>query len=189
MNKRVVAVAVVCLFLGAIIGPPVVNAATQLVTIKGAGTNSKAKVTGQGQLKIHTESVEFIPGFLTTLSFTTPNGVVPFAQGSASQVVPAEFGVLTNAVVDLPTGQGTVTVTLADQFGEIWQGTVDGGNRHLNDTFDSGLIWEGNLQVTVSGTGAEFTLDGIVIGGAQSRESQARHKALSEFRRMAEDRI
>ena len=170
MNKRVVGLVVVGILAGAILGPPVVQAATSLVTIKGAGTNNKAKVTGRGALKIDTEA-GVTQGLLNTLAISTPAGVETFAQGAASTTVPAQIGILTNAVVDLPSGNGPVTVALADDLGEIWQGTVDGGGRHLNDTFDSGLVWVGDLQVTVTGTGAEFTLDGLTLGGFRSGRS------------------
>lgn len=170
MNKRAIGLVVTGILLGAIVGPPVVQAATSLVTIKGAGTNNKAKVTGRGALKIDTEATA-TQGFLDTFAVSTPAGVETFAQGAATTTVPANLGLLTNAVVDLPSGNGPVTVSLADELGEIWQGTVDGSNRHLNDTFDSGLIWIGNLQVTVSGTGAEFTLDGLTLGGFRSKRT------------------
>jgi FlaG/FlaF family flagellin (archaellin) len=182
MNKRAIALVVAGILVGAIVGPPVVQAATQLVTLKGAGSNNKAKVTGQGALRIDTEA-GVTQGLLDTLAISTPAGVETFSQGTASTTVPATLGLLTNAVVDLPSGQGPVTVSLADDLGEIWQGTVDGGDRHLNDTFDSGLIWVGDLQVTVTGTGAEFTLDGLTLGGFSGGRSGYLERSREALRR------
>jgi hypothetical protein len=184
MNKRVIALVAAGILIGAVIGPPVVQAATQLVTLKGAGTNNKAQVTGRGALKIDTEA-GVTQGLLDTLAISTPAGVETFAQGNASTTVPANLGILTNAVVDLPSGQGPVTISLADDLGEIWQGTVDGSDRHLNDTFDSGLVWIGDLQVTVTGTGAEFTLDGLTLGGFSSGRSGYLERSRAALRRAA----
>jgi hypothetical protein len=184
MNKRVVALVAAGILVGAVVGPPVVQAATSLVTLKGAGTNNKAKVTGRGALKIDTEA-DVIQGLLATLAISTPAGVETFAQGTATTTIPASLGLLTNAVVDLPSGNGPVTVSLADEIGEIWQGTVDGGGRHLNDTFDSGLVWVGNLQVTVTGTGAEFTLDGLTLGGFRSDRSGYLERSRASLQRSA----
>ncbi|MGH2747389.1 MAG: hypothetical protein ACRDKB_05645 [Actinomycetota bacterium] len=182
MNKRIVAVAVACLLVGAIIGPPVVDAATQLVTIKGAGSKNKAKVTRAGAIKVDTEA-DVEVGFLHTLSLTTPLGVATIVEGTANATVPADFGVITNAVLDLPSGAGPVTVTLEDTFGEIWQGTVDDGGRHLNDTFDSGLIWVGNLDITVTGSGAQYSLDGLVVSALQGEDLPGRQQELERLRK------
>lgn len=181
MRTRVVAWVALGILIGAVVGPPMVNAASQLVTIKSAGSNNKAKVTGQGAIKVDTEA-NVSQGFLDTFALTFPAGVATVAEGSASTTVPADFGILTNVVVDLATGQAAVTVTLTDDIGEIWQGTVDGTGRHLNDAFDSGLIWVGNLSVTISGSGADFSLTGVVVGGAQSERSAARAEILKAAR-------
>lgn len=182
MRTRIVGWVALGILIGAVVGPPVVNAATQLVTIKSAGSNAKAKVTGQGAIKVDTEA-SVGQGFLNTFALTFPAGVATIAEGSANTTVPADVGLITNVVVDLPTGQGAVTVTLTDDIGEIWQGTVDGTGRHLNDTFDNGLIWVGNLRVALSATGAEFSVTGVVVGGAQTERSAARSEILKAVRR------
>lgn len=182
MRKRFVAWVALGILIGAVVGPPMVKAATQLVTIKGAGSNNKAKVTGQGAFKVDTEA-NVTQGLLDTFALTFPAGVSTIVEGSANTTVPADIGLVTNVVVDLPTGQGAVTVTLTDDIGEIWQGTVDGAGRHLNDTFDNGLIWVGDLSVTVSGTGAEFSVTGVAVGGVQNERSTARSEILRAVRR------
>jgi hypothetical protein len=49
---RSVALIAAGLFVGSILGPPLVQAATSLVTIQGAGSTNKAKVNSSGQLLV-----------------------------------------------------------------------------------------------------------------------------------------
>lgn len=168
---RLVVVAVTAAVIGGVLGPPIVRAATKAVTIKGAG--NKAKVTNRGALSVDTEAQENF-GALDTNAFTLPGGVLPIEVG-ASGVVASDTGFLTNVVVDAPTAAGEVTVTLTDNFGEIWQGTVQSGG-HLNDVLQNGIVWSGNLTVTVSPSGqADVFLYGQAFGsGASSEREDAR---------------
>jgi hypothetical protein len=189
MSKRVVLLMVVSAVVGATLVPPVVDAATQLVTIKGAGNNNKAKVTGGGRLRMDTEAATTIPGSLDTTAFTVPGvGMIPFATGTASTAVPADAAILTHITVDLPSGNGPATVTLTDDFGLVWKGTVEEGSRHLDAAFETGSLWgPGGLQVDVEGTGAEWVVAGVPIdlaGNPSSRREAAKAamKALRQQR-------
>src|SRR5438132_10824807 len=62
------------LLVGYIIGPPVVHAATSLVTIQGAGSTNKAKVTKQGRLLVANQGKYFGDGSLFTFALTEPDG-------------------------------------------------------------------------------------------------------------------
>ncbi len=53
---RGVALVAAGLFAGSILGPPVVQAATSLVTIQGSGSTHKAKVNGAGELMVNGET-------------------------------------------------------------------------------------------------------------------------------------
>ena len=185
MNRKIVLLMVVSAVLGAALVPPVVDAATQLVTIKGAGNNNKAKVTGGGRLRIDTEAIESLSGALDVLAFSIPGGgMFTFDEGNASTALPFELALLTHVGLDLPTGNGPVTLTLSDQFGTIWQGTVDGTNRHIDAAFETGMIWGPDLQVTVAGTGAHYTLDGIPFqGGAAAGKRSATAERARELLR------
>jgi hypothetical protein len=58
---RGVALLAVGLLAGSILGPPVVQAATSLVTIQGAGSTHKAKVDSAGELMVNGESRPLAP--------------------------------------------------------------------------------------------------------------------------------
>ncbi len=186
MSKRVVLLMSVSAVVGAMLVPPVVDAATQLVTIKGAGNNNKAKVTGGGRLRMDTEAATTIPGSLDTTAFTVPGlGMFPFATGTGSTAVPADAAILTHISVDLPTDDGPVTVTLTDDFGLVWKGTVEDGSRHLDAAFETGSLWgPGGLQVDVAGTGADWIVSGIPIqiAGDPANRREAAKAAMRALR-------
>jgi hypothetical protein len=65
------------LFVGSILGPPVVQAATSLVTIEGAGSTNKAKVNSAGELKVNGEARPLAPASPWFASEDVP-GSAPF---------------------------------------------------------------------------------------------------------------
>jgi hypothetical protein len=185
-KHRTVLLMLASLVVGALLVPSAVNAAAQLVTIKGAGNNNKARVTGKGALKIDTEANLF-QGAIDTNAFTIPAGLFStIVEGTSTISPPFSVGLVTHVSVDLPSGNGPVTVTLKDNFGIIWQGTVDGSNRHIDAAFENLLIWgQGGLQVEVSGTGAEFTVDGFGFtpgSGTSSKRAAAGARVLESLR-------
>src|SRR5919198_5275976 len=73
-SSRVVLLLLAGLMVGYFIGPPIVHAATSLVTIQGGGSTHKARVDSKGRLSVNTEAATLADGSMLTTSFTAPLG-------------------------------------------------------------------------------------------------------------------
>ena len=176
-RARLVVIAIAAALVGALVGPPIVRAATKAVTLKGSG--NKAKVTNQGALRVDTEARESF-GALDTTAFTLPGGVVLVAFGNGDFTLSSDFGFLTNIVIDAPDASGEVTATISDEIGILWQGTVQPGE-HLNDELQDGIVWSGDLSIQVSAPGqADYFLYGQAFGSgtAGAEREAAREKVM-----------
>lgn len=143
--------------LGYLIGPPIVHAATDLVTIKGAGSTNRARVDSTGRLQVNTEASTTSVGQRSLL--TVPGGVQVLKRGGATTTAPGP-GVVTAVVVDVrPKASEPVRILIDTSTGFVWRGIVKPGE-HLSDTFGGGVFYEGTLRITVTGKGAKFAVYG-----------------------------
>jgi len=161
-RSRAAVLIAVGLIVGYFIGPPIASAVGSLVTIKGAGTNSKARVTRTGSLKVDTEAC-VTGGYMCAFAFTQADGASIIARGTATRnnAVPKNRLVLASVVLDVSSSASVpVQVIIRDAAGRLlWVGTAAPGG-HLNDQFDGGIFATGPADVTVTGTGANYLLYG-----------------------------
>jgi hypothetical protein len=171
------------LLVGYVIGPPVVHAATSLVTIQGAGSTYKAKVTKQGRLFVDTEAGTF-GDYLKTFASTFPDGATVIAGGTSSSgqdIKKNGVGTVTGVEVDVPPGPPAnpirVQLVRVKDGQVIWQGTVMGTGGHLNDQMVAGFFIPPNdpnpsLEIVIddsSGIGYQFVVYGDGWGASFSR--------------------
>jgi hypothetical protein len=149
------------LLVGYVIGPPIVHAATSLVTIQGAGSTNKAKVTKQGRLFVDTEAGTF-GDYLKTFASTYPDGGTLIARGtSVADLEENHDGIVTGVLLDVPpNGVGTGAVMLQmvrkSDGAVIYQGTVPGTGGHLSDQVNGGFFIPDrspSLEIIVTNTG------------------------------------
>jgi hypothetical protein len=133
---RGVALAAVGLFAGSILGPPVVQAATNLVTIQGSGSTHKAKVNGTGELMVNGETRPLPPAsswFATEdvagAAALPPTGVVLLTGPVSSPIdvtsvsISLEPGV-TSGSADIRLMAAHVPSTATSCAGAIFDGTL-----------------------------------------------------------------
>src|SRR6266511_913453 len=141
--SRVVVAVAVAAALGSLIGAPIANAVSSLVTIQGAGTNNKAKVDNGGQLLVRTSDRSS-----SVFALTEPSGETVLASGSAS--VAKSTGKSCSDIVGISvdvSAPGTQPVTVTLRKGNvqgsgqiIWQGTVPTGVGHLDYAWDQSIL-------------------------------------------------
>jgi len=164
-RARTVGFILVAGLVGYLIGPPIANALTTVV-IKSGATGNIANVDGTHALFVNTEaSANILQGFLNTFSEQVPFGGDVLLSGTTNKSK-ANQGTIDSIVVDNTTGS-PATVTITDLRGpdpdvQVWKGTIPAGG-HVNDSFDGGIFFLGNLQVVDPG-GAQFFVYGYTSG-------------------------
>ena len=164
---------------GYLVGPPLVQAATSLVTIQGAGSTNRAKVTSSGRLRVDTEAgvdrgrLSVLPrgGFTSTTGssvFTAPFGLpVVLASGTTNGTdLGGDSGVLTTVVAGDVGTTVTADTNCDGNPGDLaWQNS---GTGHFSDTFEGGIFYCGPLNVVLQGgpTGHPWLLYGYKLGPA-----------------------
>ncbi len=147
-RARVVAILLAGGIAGYVVGPPVVQAATNAVTIKDPQTASKARVV-QGNLWTNaTGSVVY--------ALTEPIGEVLLISGNDSNAKTGS-GDLTGVSMNVSSaGSSPVTINIrkgASSSGVIiWQGTVEGIG-HLHDVFEQAVTISSGFNVQVVNSG------------------------------------
>jgi hypothetical protein len=159
-RSRTVGLVLIAGLLGYLIGPPIVEAASTIVTIKGAGTTHRAKVSRAGRLRVDTEASRVLIGNASVT--TVPGGVHLLKEGTATTSGPGP-GVVTAVVLDVPpAAPGPVKVSITTSTTFVWEGTAPPG-QHLSDTFGGGMFYEGNLNITITGAGGRFAVYGYTF--------------------------
>jgi hypothetical protein len=146
--------------VGYMIGPPIVSAATSIVTIQGAGSTNRARVNAAHRLLVDTEAavkkIRHLPGengkYLRVA--TQPGGglIVNEGNGGSSR---AFCAVMTAIVID---GNAGGRVTLATEGTLVWTAKLPPGGGHIADDFPDG-VFTGEMDVT-----APSGIDWIVYG-------------------------
>lgn len=180
---RVAGLLALGILVGYVIGPPIVQAATSLVTIQGGGSTHKAKVNASGQLSVNTEAAvnkagQLLTGqaapsnyksifMLSTTDCTTPGFTVP--AGKALIVSETTFFLFNNTPgsgVDilLTTGApGTCTAFVA-------AGATSNAVETVNQSYPTGIpIPTGTELHAVSegdGGGSMFVYGYLVPAGS-----------------------
>lgn len=147
-KARMVALLVLGGVVGYVIGPPVVQAATNLVTVKDPQTNAKARVTNGNLWTNSSGSV------LYALTESVPDVLIISSNTDSAKT---GAGYLSGVSVNVSNG-GSQPVTVNIRKGSsqtgviVWQGTIE-STGHLNDEFDQSVnIANGfNVQVLNSG--------------------------------------
>jgi hypothetical protein len=162
-RARTVGLVLLGLVVGYLIGPPIVQAAAQLVVIKDSSSSAKARVSS-GRLRVDTEASALPDGLGATgiVSLTEPLGMELFATGTgATTAVPSGQATISSILVDGPaTGTYSISITAnhdcdggTTPVQTIWQGSANDG-AHLFDSFEGGLFVCAPVAVTQTGTGA-----------------------------------
>jgi hypothetical protein len=160
---RAVLLVTLGLMVGYFIGPPIVHAATQLVTIQGAGTWNQAKVTRGGRLLVADQGKYFRDGSLFTFALTEPSGEQVLTSGSSSVASQAQLGDIVGISVDVyQAGSSAVTVRLrrGTTIGTgqiIWQVTVPAAG-HTDYTFGQSIL--------IANAPMGFNVEVVNAGGA-----------------------
>jgi hypothetical protein len=144
-----------------LLGPPIVKAATSIVTIQGVGGVNRAGVTHNHRLLVDSEAavkkIRHLEGengkYLRVA--TQPGGgtVVNFGRGDS----PFAFCAVMTAIVANGRSSGG-TVTLATEGTLVWTGKIPSGGGHIGDAFPDG-VFTGEMDVT-----APNGVDWIVYG-------------------------
>lgn len=121
--------------VGYLIGPPIAQAATSLVTVKDSKTNGKARVTA-GNLWVNSDG---------SVVYTVPPVETVLVSGSASALsTTSAFGEISGISLDVPAA-GSSAVTLTVRKGRvsgagtiIWQGTLAAAG-HLDQSFSQDI--------------------------------------------------
>lgn len=176
---RTVGLVVVAGLIGYLIGPPIVEAATNLVVIKDSSTSRKARVVTGGALRVQPY------GGRTDVSkstvFNIALGTDRFAEGTVAELACDSYGWLSGVVLNGPSS-GSYGVTLfGDDADEdqtpndiIWSGTVQ-ADGHISDSFfDGGVFWDTSLSVSYTGVGGRWILYGLCTGNPSLRPQKAR---------------
>jgi hypothetical protein len=108
---RIVGLVAAAMIAGYLIGPPVVEAATSLVTIQGAGSNHKARVSSAGRLLIDSEA-NVVAGRL--LVDTGLGGSIHVLASGLEDKTVGVNGVITGVLAVRMGGSGLTTITDAD---------------------------------------------------------------------------
>jgi hypothetical protein len=157
-TRKMVVYVVLAGVVGALVGPPVVQAATTLVKIQDSRTKAKARVTG-GALWVDAGSVRSFPNFV--IDTGTGSGTVTSADAIVSDY--AGSGIL-RADVDCD-GSG----------GDMFVPTIP----ETLHAFESGVFVCGPITVETAGNWAVY---GEVFGGAGAARAERRLAALSPRR-------
>ena len=128
--------------VGSVIGPPIVRAASTIVTIQGTGTTNRAAVTDHHRLRVDTEAgvkrITTLPGengaYLRVA--TQPGGGTVVDSGVADSPFTL-CAVMTAISVD---GGSAGTVSLSTDGGRVWEGTLPAGGGHIGDSFPDGVF-------------------------------------------------
>jgi hypothetical protein len=134
--------------VGYLIGPPIAQAATSLVTVKDSKTNGKARVTA-GNLWVDATN---------SLVYTVPNGETVLVSGSTSAIsTTSAYGEISGISLDVPAGSLPVTLTVrkgrvSGAGTIIWQGTLAAAG-HLDQSFSQDIF----LSTTTGGFNAVVT--------------------------------
>jgi hypothetical protein len=134
--------------IGYVIGPPVVQAATNLVTVKDPQTNAKARVTNGNLWTDSTGSVVY------ALTQSLADVVIIAGNTDAAKT---GSGYLSGVSVNVSSaGSQPVTINIrkgSSQTGVIvWQGTIESIG-HLNDEFDQSVNIANGFNVQVLNPG------------------------------------
>jgi len=158
--------------VGYLIGPPIVQAASNLVTIKDSVTNQKARVV-KGNLWVDAGG---------STVFTLPFGMEVIAAGTAPATnVGGGRGVLT-AVVAGNTGVTITADTDCNGTGgdALWK---NAGAGHFSDTFESGVFYCGPLDVAAATE--QWVLYGVTFTSSASPSGrEARTTFIDRVREM-----
>jgi hypothetical protein len=147
-KARMAALIVLGGLIGYVIGPPVVQAATNLVTVKDPQTSAKARVTNGNLWTDSTGSVVY------ALTRSVADVLIVSDNGDAAKT---GAGYLSGVSVNVSTaGSQPVTVNIrkgSSQTGVIvWQGTIESIG-HLHDEFDQSVNIAAGFNVQVLNPG------------------------------------
>ncbi|HTG46156.1 MAG TPA: hypothetical protein VK646_00695 [Actinomycetota bacterium] len=161
---RVSGLVLAAAIVGYLVGPPLAQAASNLVTVKDPKTAQKARVTA-GSLWTDASG---------SLVYTQDAGntVILSATGSGTK---SGKGELSGISLDVPVTNGvaaTLTVRKGITLGAgsiIWQGTVDGGSAtgHLEAALNGSIYVASGFNVSVTADGGatvHYVLEGVGFG-------------------------
>jgi hypothetical protein len=94
---RVAGLLALGILVGYVVGPPIVQAASSLVTIQGAGSTHKARVDASGRLSVNTEA-----------SVTKANQLLTTEAAAGSAVVAFSFPTCPGGMYTIPAGKALI---------------------------------------------------------------------------------
>jgi hypothetical protein len=189
---RVVGLVAIGVLVGSVIGPPIVQAASSLVTIQGAGSTHKAKVDSTGRLLTNIKGTTKITGVgvnkasqlftgqaaptnyqaifipatpdCTTPSYTVPVGKALIVTGTTYFLFSSSAG--TEFDILLATGGGGTCT------GFVSAGTTQNTAETVNQTYPTGIPIPTGTELSAlqegSGSGSMFVYGYLVPAGAVS---------------------